>query len=158
MKKLIQARMVGFSSKPVTVYAFHSSEDDICIVGKVGKGSAKIDDDCIFITDSTDPTLSADLVYKEDDINQSISDFFTLIRQGNLTIKESVRIADPNNAIEFDGIRNGKKDYRVLPATSNAQIGVLAICLYLTKQKQMSQVIDFTEDLADLLNNGAVTI
>ena len=158
MKVRIQASIRGFHGKPATVYALYDPENDLCIVGKVGVGSAKKQSGGVLVSDTSSSEFPVDDYYLEPDIAPSISDFFLMLNDGKLIVSDKVRVADPSSHLEFDGLKNNKKDYRVMPTISNAQIGVLAIARYINKSKKIEQIIDFANDIGSLREGGVITV
>ena len=156
MQIRLQASIMGYTGKPATVYAMYDQESGHCIIGKIGKGKATLESGSVLIVDNT--KTNADDYYLEDSITQSIHDFFTLKAETRLNIRDNVRIADPSGAIEFDGVKSGKKDYRILPSISNAQVATLAVCRYIQKSTVIEDSIDFMDELMALSSGSVVTI
>lgn len=158
MKVRLQASIRGFTGKAAMVYAMYDTESDTCIIGKVGGASAKKEDGSVMISDAESREYVVDDYYLESDIAPSMTDFHNLYNAGRVIISSKVRVADPTSHIEFEGLNAGKKEYRVMPTISNAQVAVMAIARYILKAKKIEQVIKFSDDFNALLNGEAITV
>lgn len=156
MQVRLQSLVSGFTGKPVMVYAIYDTELEKCIIGKIGRSTAEKMSGAVLISDTE--TAYVDDKYEDTDITPSINDYYALLKRGALIIKENVQESDPQSAIEFEGITNGKKDYRVMPSIRNSQVAVLAICRHIQKSKKAEQAIQFMDDFFDLTDGLVVSI
>jgi hypothetical protein len=68
---------------------------------------------------------------------------------------------NPEPKIEYDGLREGGKIYRLAPDMSNAQVAVLATCLYVEQYQNTQKTLEMADDIADLndlFSGGILTI
>jgi len=156
MQLRLQARISGYSGKPVTVYAIYDSESHTCIIGKIGAANAPKQSGGILIADTE--INERDDIYAESDILPSITDFYDMHKAGEIQIRDSVMAADPRAAIEFDGIKNGSKEYRVMPTVTNSQIATLSIARHIRKSLKIEDSLSMLDGFNALLNGDSITV
>lgn len=156
MQLRLQARISGYSGKSVTVYATYDTELRLCIIGKIGAANASKQPGGILIADAE--INDRDDVYDESDILPSITAFYDMHKASEIQIRDSVMAADPRAAIEFDGIKNGSKEYRVMPTVTNAQIATLAIARHIRKSLKIEDSLSMLDGFNALLNGDSITV
>lgn len=158
----IQANISGYFGKPASVFAGFDEETGILVVAKLSDQIPRRDS-CILI--SSDGRSDRDSLFSNADLEGSITDYFKIKGRiasdgvsGCLRITDGAMRSDPVSAIEKDGIDASGPRYRVASEASNYQIGVLAICRYVSKIGAISDSISMADKLAGLLSGRAITI
>jgi len=148
----LQSLISGYTGRPAVVSAMLNSESGRCIVGRLDHvlvDDFTPDSGCVLITD--DRRLDdIDYFFHEEQIVPAISSFFRMQNNGLLEMRSSVQSCNPSNAIEREGIVNGKTAYRVMPSISNEQIASLAIISFSESNQETEQALDFMDDFSEI--------
>lgn len=104
--------------------------------------------DAAFVTNNTN-TDDHDLLFTEADLQDAISDFYAFAGRGLLVLDDAVKSHDPESRIESDGLDEHGRKYRISPDMTNAQIAVIVLCWFATRQAGFSRQIDAFDELMD---------
>lgn len=159
----IQATFVGYGGTPCTLFSAYDQTRRILVIAKEAKYRTERHENCVVLTNDT--VIARDSLFGDDDLMEAIAAFYTLKqgvaddgRTARLTFADSAQRANPEGAIDRDGIEVHGPRYRVNENVSCAQIAALATCLYAIKAETVEQTIDMAEQLTALLCGDVMTI
>ena len=66
--------------------------------------------------------------------------------------------ADPSSGIEMDGVSGRGMEYRISPDVTNAQIALLAMCLYVEGSSTINDTLEMFDELEELMEGNWLTI
>ena len=161
--KQIQATIIGYNDEPATVFAGYDEETRVLVIGAKVKFRAERRAGCMVVTNDTN--IVRDEVFSEDHLRAAIAAFYTL-RNGvaadggstRLTFADRAMSANPESAIEKDGVTETGVKFRISEGVTNAQMAVLAACLHATRSDVIERTVSFAEQLARLSSGGIMTI
>ena len=139
----IQASFKSYTGSPTSIFAFY--ENEVIAIVKISDEEERHESIDILISD--DKSLNADFSFGDENINDAIQSLFMIDKKNNLIMGDSVARANPKNAIEFDGIENSKRQYRIKNSIKNDQIATLAICGYIARYEIENDRISMLDDL-----------
>lgn len=158
----IQATIVGYASKPSTVFAAYDSETRVLVVSVEAGYRAARRDGCIVI--SNDTTVERDSLFDESMMRDAILSFFALQagvsadgKSSRLLFSEKAARSNPINSIEKDGMDANGQKYRVSEAITCAQVAVLTACRYAhSKAGPVDQMLGMADAIneIDYLHHG----
>lgn len=159
MKK-IQATFIGYGGDPCTVFSAYDSDTRVLVVGVKAKYRTERREGNVVITN--DAGLSRDELFSEDKLKLSIDAFFAL-RNGiaadggssRITFADKAVSANPENAIEKDGVNDSGTKFRIAEGVTCAQMAVLATCLHAMKSDVIERAVTMAEQL-DRLSRGQI--
>lgn len=157
----IQATVSGYSGRACSLFSAYDQESKVLVIGAEGKYQEDRRDDCIVITNIAH--ISRDWLFREDDFMSSIKAFFAL-KAGVAADKQSARLAftdravraNPDQAIEQDGIDASGPKYRVADGITSTQVAALATCLYAMRADSIERSVKMAESLQKVLASGQI--
>lgn len=145
---LMRINIAGFSGQPATLFGAYDPATDVLAIVRIAKeyeGGAR--DGFLKITNQSRDE-SYDALYTEEEIRDSIVAFFDLDSIRLLNLKGDGGRCNPANKIERDGMDAGGLKFRFAPDITNQQVGVLAACLHASRQRTISKMADFADDVS----------
>lgn len=161
--KRIQATFIGYGGDPCTVFSVYDEESRVLIIGTKVKYRVDRHEECVVITN--DSHISRDELFDDEKFRDAIKAFF-ILRNGIAEDGGSARIAfsdkaanaNPESAIEKDGVTETGAKFRIAEGVTCAQVAVLATCLHAIKSETIERAVSFAEQLARLSSGGILTI
>jgi hypothetical protein len=146
---LIQSDIRGYFGNPSSVIAAHDPDAGIVIIVRSLNLLDKRLTDTARICNIVGQD-DVDMVFSEDDLEAGISAFYDLYNAKLLDISK-LEAVNPQGSIQLDGIKDSGRIYRIDPAISNAKVAVLAIALWVQKQRTITETLSFCDDLSSLM-------
>ena len=148
----IQSLIKGFTGEPACVYASYDPEINATVVVKEGAWTEsrwKTDEELIVISNQNVP--DRDVLFGEDQLIEAITEYFSLESAGEFILEETAASANPQMAVAFRGIKDGKRDYDARSNLSNKHVATLAIAHYVGGLQAIGDAQEMLDDLADPL-------
>lgn len=139
----IQASFKTYTGSPVSVFALF--DDGAIAIVKISNTEKRHESIDVLISD--DKSLNADFSFSDENISDAIQALFMIDKKNKLIMGDTVARANPKNAIEFDGVENSKRQYRIKNTIKNDQIATLAICGYIARYEIEEDRISLLDDL-----------
>jgi hypothetical protein len=144
---LMRVNIAGYADKPATVFAAYDPATDMLAISRVGKEYEPGPRDGFLKITNQERDESYDGVYTEEETFESIQAFFAMENLGLLSLKNDVQRYNPAHKIERDGMNESGLKYRFAIDITNAQVAVIAACLYANRQRSVAQASSFAEDM-----------
>ena len=162
-KTQIQATFSGYGGTPCTLFSVYDQTRRILVIAKEARFRTDRHEKCVVLTN--DSSIPRDRLFTDDDLMPAISAFYAL-RQGvaddgktaRLTFTDSAQRANPEGAIDRDGIEAHGPRYRVNESVTCMQVAALATCLYAMGADSVEQSVTMAERLTALLCGDVMTI
>lgn len=159
----IQATFAGYGGKPCSLFSAYDNDARALVVAVQANYRPERRDGCIVLTNL--PDIARDSLFTDDDLKSAINAFYAL-RNGvaadgksqRLTFAEKAARANPESAIERDGIKTSGPEYRVSPEVTSVQVAALATCLYATRSDTVERTVQFADELSRLMQGHILTI
>ena len=157
MQLRIQSQIRSYKGKASTVFAFYDDDTGKLIVGKeMGFFAGRKKGIDVLISDSD--VEQRDSLFSDDKMMPAVTAFYLMSSDNSIQIDASVMRCNPEAAIEFEGIVNGKKTYRIMPEISNAQVATLAISHYVQSSRLIDDTLIMADTMSKLLSGKSITI
>lgn len=159
----IQATFSGYAGVPCTLFSAYDVSRRILFVAKEAKLRPDRFERCIVITN--DSAVTWDRLFTDDDMMRAISAYHAL-KQGvaddgitaRLAFSDKVQRANPDGAIDRDGIDASGPRYRISDGMTCAQAAALATCLYAHEAGAVEAAVSMADRLQLLLSGDILTI
>lgn len=159
----IQASFVGYAGLPCTLFSAYDQSRRILLVAKEAKFRTDRFEQCIVL--SNDNAVTWDRAFTDDDIMPAITAFYAL-RNGvsddgstpRLAFSDKAQRANPEGAIDRDGVDLSGPRYRIADGVTNMQIAALATCLYAFQADSVERAVTMAERMKNLLCGDVITI
>jgi hypothetical protein len=92
-----------------------------------------------------------DNLFTEQDLRDSISDYFNFAGRSLLMLEDPVSRFNPSSKIEADGIDERGRKFRVAPDINNGQIAVMAMCWFASRQSGVAAQLATFDDYSSML-------
>lgn len=160
----IQTTIVGYSGKPCTLFSAYDPDSQVLVVSVEADYRRDKREGCMVLTN--DLNLERDGLFSEDDLQQSITAFFSMSggvagdgKSSRLVFADKAARSNPAQSIEKDGIDTSGQRYRISESITNAQVAALATCLHAAERiNNIDEMLSMADRLidAELLNRGMV--
>jgi len=147
---------MGFGRTPVSVYSIYDDEIDYLIVSAEKNWRPTRFKDCVLISD--EELDDRDFSFSQKDVSDSINAYYDQMSLSRIEIRDSVSRCNPDSGIEYDGLKEGGKMFRLSPDINNSQVAVLATCLFVKRNKSINASIDMAEDILSMMDGDVVSI
>jgi len=151
----IQCSIMGFSVKPTSVYSVYNEDTGILVVSAEKGWRTSRFKDCALISDAS--LDERDFVFSQGKVSDAINAYYDMLSLGSLSILDSASRCNPESGIEYDGLKEGGKVFRLSPSINNSQVAVIASCLFVKTNRVVDEVFDMIDDLSCLMDGGIVT-
>ena len=154
----IQVSITGYSDNPATVYCIYDNASRILLVQKRSTYARERRKEN-FVLISNDQAAPRDWLFTSADLFASINAYYALQngisqdgRTARLAFSDTTADLNPSSFIETDGIdpKAGQK-YRLRSTISNAQMAVLAACLYAVRADTVADTVEMMQDFNKVL-------
>lgn len=159
----IQASISGYSGSPATVFSAYDEAAGILAVSVDAAYRRDRVKDCTVIANSS--AVAYDKLFTEKELPAAIDAYFAMLNgistdgmSSRLSFGERAVRTNPDSAIEFDAMNESGKKFRVNASITNAQMAVLASCLYAIRATEVADMIDMTETMLDILRGHSVVM
>ncbi|GAB4059212.1 hypothetical protein [Uliginosibacterium sediminicola] len=159
----IQATISGFGGEPGTVFSGYDQDSKILVVSKAVGYKKDRFRSCLVITNNKD--LDNESLFGVEQFNDAIKAFYALrggvasdSRSRRLSFDNDASRANPENAIEQDGLDANGPRYRISPDLTNIQAAVLATCLYAVNADSISDVVEMAEMFRQFEAGAVITV
>lgn len=157
----IQASISGYGGSAATVFSAYDETAGILAVSVESVYRQDRVSDCMVIANSSG--VPCDSHFHEKDLPAAIDAYYAM-RNGVSTDGLSTRLSfgdravrtNPDSAIEFDAMNESGKKFRVNSSITNAQMAVLATCLYAVRAGEIQDTVVMTETMLDILRGNSV--
>lgn len=157
----VQASISGYGGQPATVFSAYDETSGILAVSVESSYRQDRVGDCMVIANSAG--VPCDSHFHEKDLPAAIDAYYAM-RNGVSTDGLSTRLSfgdravrtNPDSAIEFDAMNESGKKFRVNANITNAQLAVLATCLYAVRAGEIQDTVVMTETMLDILRGNSV--
>lgn len=149
----VQASIIGFTGKPITVLATVADDGGAIYVAKLVDYRKERVLDSLLIANTM--LEAVEFQFTEDMLGDAIAAFQQAKNGGLIKFSAEAQQADPSGAIEQDGITDAGRKMRIAAEIKNAQIATLAIALYATKASVNANVLSMFDEL-DALTAGSI--
>ena len=163
MKQKIQANIQGYKGRPASLFGLHDTETGVLVIAKLSTKRMDPQPGCAFITNQL--RTEHDFYIDETKLLDSISSYYRLkngLAENNetalLRIDPKAGNADPSSGIEMDGVSGRGMEYRISPDVTNAQIALLAMCLYVEGSSTINDTLEMFDELEELMEGNWLTI
>lgn len=158
----IQTSISGYKDKPCTLFSAYDDESRILIISvQANEYWNKRKDDCLVI--SNDREMPKDRSFSEKEFRDAIHAYCALQnglaedgKSNRLVIGERATRANPESAIQADGMDERGTKFRVHEDITNAQVAALATCLCAYRASSIEDSVRMTEDIFDVLNGHEI--
>jgi len=160
----IQTTIAGYFGKPCTLFSAYDEEARVLVLSVETDYRRDKRDGCMVLTNDT--SIERDGLFSEDNLQQSITAFFTMQggvatdgKTSRLVFADKAARANPSQSIEKDGMDSNGQKFRISESITSAQIAALATCWYAESRiGTISNVITMADRLIDieLFNRGAI--
>lgn len=140
----MRVNVAGFFGRAVSVFAAYSPETDILLVAREEAYEASERPGFLHITNQVRDEHH-DAVFTEAELKAAIDAYFELSALHLLTLGAKVQRLSPDSKIERMGVDERGVNYRIAPDINCGQVGVMAACLFASRQR----AVGAAEDMAD---------
>lgn len=162
-----QASIVGYHGRPCSLFSAYDEKELILTVSIELEYRRERREGCMVITN--DPDIDRDTLFTEDDIKPAIEAYYAMAQGMSMDGKSSKLIyhnraqrANPEQAIDKDGIDSNGQKFRIKEDITCAQIAALATCWYFQSRfgtvQKMLNMADSLWDLERLTSGMIITI
>lgn len=159
----IQATFTGYGGRPCSLFSAYDPDARVLVVGAEADYRAERREGCIVLTNV--PDIARDALFTDADLMPAIAAFYSLKvgvaadgKSARLVFADRAAHANPEQAIERDGIDTSGPKYRVADGISCGQIAALATCLHATRSDTVERTVKLAESFRHLLGGGIMTI
>lgn len=159
----IQASIARFGTKPCTLFSAYDEEQGLLVFSVEADYRKKREDGCFVIAD--DASVDYDMLFAQKDVLPAINAFYALKndtredgKSSRLIFSDRAARSNPDQAIERTGFNESGYQYNISDAISAAQVAAIAACLYASKCASAARTVRFAEELAQLSQEGILTI
>lgn len=159
----IQATFTGYGGRPCSLFSAYDPDARVLVVGAEADYRAERREGCIVLTNV--PDIARDALFTDADLMPAIAAFNSLKvgvaadgKSARLVFADRAARANPEQAIERDGIDTSGPKYRVAEGISCGQIAALATCLHATRSDTVERTVKLAESFRHLLGGGIMTI
>ena len=156
MKMQIQSSIMGFSRTPTSVYSIYDDEANYLVVIAEKEWRTTRFKECVLISD--EELDDRDFLFNQQKVSDAINAYYDMVSLSSIEVKDSVARCNPDAGIEYDGLKEGGKIFRLSPDITNSQVAVLAACLFIKDNKKAKLSLDMADDLRDLMQGDVITI
>ncbi|WP_304856525.1 hypothetical protein [uncultured Parasutterella sp.] len=152
--RIIQASITGFSGAPASVLSVYSEKNDVLVInGKAKQFSLKrVKPEAVLIVNND--RYERDWMFKRENFKKAIESYFAFSlgvaldgRSQRLVYGDKASGCDPRSALDRDGIDESGPRYSVREDISNAQVAVLATCMYADCYGTTNKILDFASEV-----------
>lgn len=144
---MMRINIAGYAGPAATLFAaFDPATDMLAIVRRAKDYEPGPRDGFLKITNQNRDG-AYDALYLEEETRESILAFFDLDSLKLLSLKGDAARCNPANKIERDGMDDTGLKFRFHPDINNEQVAVLAACLFAGRQRAVSQMKSFAEEM-----------
>lgn len=155
MIQKIQATIIGFGGKAVTLFSAYDSDKKILAVSTIAPYKRERFSDSLVITN--DKQIDRDSLFMESDLKDAINAFFAMSggvaldgKSARIVFGEKATRAMPSNAIEKDGLDASGTKYRISETVTCDQIATLATAWYChNRADSTNAALDFMDSLSE---------
>lgn len=159
----IQATFVGYGGRPCSLFSAYDTDSRVLVISTEVEYRSARREGAVVITNDT--TVPRDQLFDDSCLIEAIRAYYSL-KSGMAADGKSLRLvfgdraarANPDAAIERDGMDERGPRFRVSDSVTCAQIAALATCRYATKAEAISRTVDMASELNRLLSGHILTI
>ena len=159
----IQANFIGYSGKPCSLFSAYNDKTQILVVAAEAGYRAARREGCMVITNNH--SSNWDGFFDDDNIQDAIKAFYALKggvaedgKSARLAFTDRAARANPDSAIERDGVDMHGTRYRVSDGVTCMQMAALATCHYAARADTIERTVVFADTLARLGRGEIVTV
>ncbi|MCA0214700.1 MAG: hypothetical protein LCH79_16170 [Proteobacteria bacterium] len=150
---LMRINIAGYAGEPATLYGAYDPGTDVLAIVKIAKEYEGGPRDGFLKITNQQRDAAFDGLFIEEETRDAILAFYDLQALKLLNLQGDAARANPDSRIERDGMDEGGIKFKIHPDASNAQVAVLAACLFAGRQRGYQRTVDFMAEL-----NGLTTI
>ncbi|MCM1128962.1 MAG: hypothetical protein NC211_03660 [Alistipes senegalensis] len=159
----IQATFAGFNGNACSLFSAYDTDSAVLVISAEAGYRTERRSCCIVLTNVQG--IDRDTFFTDADLMQAISAFHSLKtgvasdgQSARLVFSERAARANPEQAVERDGMDVSGPKYRVSENITNSQAAALATCLYASKCSAIENTLDMADDLLRLMRGEVLTI
>ena len=159
----IQATFTGYGGRPCSLFSAYDPDARVLVVGAEADYRTERRAGCIVLTNDQD--IPRDELFTDADLMRAISAFYSLKagiaddgKSSRIAFADRAARANPDQAIEKDGIDAGGPKYRIAEGVTCGQIAALATCLHATRSDTVERTVKMAESFRFLTRGGVITI
>ncbi len=157
----IQTTISGYSGKPCTLFSAYDTQAQILAVAVEAEYQRARRAGCIVLTNENNRDMPREWVFTEADFADAIAAYYTLklgvasdMRSGRLNFAERAMRANPDNAIEQDGMSEAGQKYRIAESITCVQVAALVTCAYAVKARAIEKTVEHIAHYVKVLKHG----
>lgn len=147
---LMRVNIAGYAGEATTLYGAYDPGTDVLAIVKMAKEYDGGPRDGFLKITNQERDAAFDGLFLEEETREAILAFYDLEALKLLNLQGDAARANPSSKIERDGMDEGGIKFRIHPDTSNAQVAVLAACLFAGRQRDYQRTSDFMDEMAAL--------
>lgn len=159
----IQAIFTGYGGRACSLFSAYDADKKILVFGVEGEYSTSRRKDCVVITNDSD--IDNDSLFKPAQFKDAINAYFTL-KNGiaadgiskRLAFSERAARANPDQAIEKDGVDANGTVFRISEGITNGHVAALATCYYASGANVVDKAIALASKYRFLSRGGILNI
>lgn len=159
----VQSTFTGYGGRPCSLFSAYDPEARVLVVGAEADYRTQRRDGCIVL--ANDPAIPRDSLFTDADLKDAIAAFYAL-KSGVAADGKSPRLAfgdrasraNPDQAIENDGIDASGPRYRIADGVTCGQVAALATCLHALRSDTVERTVRMAESFRFLNLGGILTI
>jgi len=159
----IQATFTGYGGNPCSLFSAYDPASRVLVVSVEAKYRAERRDGCTVLTNV--PDIARDTLFTDSDLLPAINAFHALKngvagdgKAARLVFSDRANRANPDPAIEQDGIETSGPKYRINASVTCAQMAALATCLCAVRSDTIERTVQMAEAFRHLAAGGILTI
>lgn len=150
MNQPIQCTISGFLGKACTLFSMLNTDTGVLVIAVEAEYRTERRNGTVVISNEE---IARDVPFTEKDILPAIRAFYALKtgiaadgKSNRLVFGERGQRANPDSAVEHDGVDSAGVKYRVSDTITNLQVACLATCLHATKASKIEQALSMMDE------------
>lgn len=144
---LMRINIAGYAGAPATLFGAYDPDTDVLAIIKEAKEYEGGPRNGFLKITNQQRDAAFDGLFLEDETREAILAFHDLEALKLLMLQGDAKRANPASRIERNGMDEGGIKFNIHPETTNAQVAVLAACLYAGRQRGFQKATAFFSEM-----------